>query len=166
MLSLSQKRLKGYSSIGYKIKIADEHSITPELIYDGKSFYTVYCQDIKSAHKEVMIVCPFMRKRRISQLSKIFSQAIFNGAEVTVITRPPEDFKESEREAIKENIAILQNCGVNVIYKSDFHQKFIVIDNQIVWYGSVNFLSFGTNEESIMRFVSFDIAGELTDTVM
>ena len=55
---------------------------------------------------------------------------------------------------------------MNVIYKSDFHQKFTVIDNKIVWYGSVNFLSFGTNEESIMRFVSFDIAGELTDTVI
>ena len=52
------------------------------------------------------------------------------------------------------------------MYKSDFHQKFTIVDNQIVWYGSVNFLSFGTNEESIMRFVSFDVAGELTDTVI
>ena len=161
-----QKRLKGYSSIGYRIKIDNEHSVTPDLIYDGKSFYTVYCQDIKSAQQEVLIVCPFMRKNRISQLLKIFSQAILNGATLTVITRPLEDFKESERENVKENTAILQNCGVNIIYKSDFHQKFTVIDNQIVWYGSVNFLSFGTNEESIMRFVSFDISGELKDTVM
>lgn len=161
-----QKRLKGYSSIGYKIKIDNEHSVTPDLIYDGKSFYPIYCNDIKSAHKEVLIVCPFMRKNRISQLLRIFSQAILSGTTVTIITRPPEDFKEAERETVKENTAILQNCGVNVIYKSDFHQKFTVIDNQIVWYGSVNFLSFGTNEESIMRFVSFDIAAELTDTVM
>lgn len=161
-----QKRLKGYSSIGYRIKIDNDHSITPGLIYDGKSFYPVYCQDIKSAHKEIMIVCPFMRKNRIAGLSKVLSQAKQNGANITVITRPPEDFKEPERETIKENAAILQNCGVNVIYKSDFHQKFTVIDNKIVWYGSVNFLSFGTNEESIMRFVSFDVAGELKDTVM
>lgn len=161
-----QKRLKGYSSIGYKIKIDNEHSVTPDLIYDGKSFYTVFCQDIKSAHKEVLIVCPFMRKNRISQLSKILTQALQKGVSVTVITRPSEDFKPSEQDIVKENTATLQSCGVNVIYKSDFHQKFTVIDNQIVWYGSVNFLSFGTNEESIMRFVSFDVAGELTDTVM
>lgn len=160
-----QKRLKGYSSIGYKIKIDNEHSVTPDLIYDGKSFYTVYCQDIKSSHKEILIVCPFMRKGRISQLRNILSKAIFNGAVITVITRPPEDFKESERETVKETTASLQNFGVNVIYKSNFHQKFTVIDNQIVWYGSVNFLSFGTNEESIMRFVSFDIAKQLEDTV-
>ncbi len=161
-----QKRLKGYSSIGYRIKIDNEYSVTPDLIYDGKSFYTVYCQDIKSAQQEVLIVCPFMRKNRISQLSKVLTQALQNEVSVTVITRPPENFKESEQETVKENTSILQNCGVNVIYKSDFHQKFTVIDNKIVWYGSVNFLSFGTNEESIMRFVSFDIAGELTDTVI
>lgn len=161
-----QKRLKGYSSIGYRIKIDSEHSVTPELIYDGKSFYTVYCQDIKSAHKEVLIVCPFMRKNRITQLSKTLTQTVQNGASVTVITRPPEDFKESEQNTVKDNSALLQNLGVNVIYKSEFHQKFTIVDNQIVWYGSVNFLSFGTNEESIMRFVSFDVAGELKDTVM
>ena len=161
-----QKRLKGYSSIGYRIKIDNEHSVTPDLIYDGKSFYTVYCQDIKSAHKEVLIVCPFMRKNRIFQLSRTLIKAKQNGVSMTVITRPPEDFKESERNIVKDNTALLQSYGVNVIYKSDFHQKFTVIDNKIVWYGSVNFLSFGTNEESIMRFVSFDVAGELKDTVM
>ena len=161
-----QKRLKGYSSIGYKVKIDNDHSVTPDLIYDGKSFYPVYCQDIKSAHKEVIIVCPFMRKNRISQLSKVLTQALQNEVSVTVITRPPENFKESEQETVKENTTLLQNCGVNIMYKSDFHQKFTIVDNQIVWYGSVNFLSFGTNEESIMRFVSFDVAGELTDTVM
>ena len=106
------------------------------------------------------------RKNRISQLSKVLTQALQNEVSVTVITRPPENFKESEQETVKENTTLLQNCGVNVMYKSDFHQKFTIVDNQIVWYGSFNFLSFGTNEESIMRFVSFDVAGELTDTVI
>ena len=160
-----QKRLKGYSSIGYKIKIDNEHSVMPDLIYDGKSFYTVYCQDIKSAQKEVLIVCPFMRKGRITQLSNTLIQTVQNSANVSVITRPPEDFKESERNIVKNNTALLKSYGVNVIYKSDFHQKFTVIDNKIVWYGSVNFLSFGTNEESIMRFVSFDVACELDNTI-
>jgi len=36
----------------------------------------------------------------------------------------------------------------------------------VVYYGSVNFLGFGTAEERIMRFTSHDIAGQLTDTVL
>lgn len=65
-----------------------------------------------------------------------------------------------------ENAESLENCGINVRYKSDFHQKFTIIDNQTVWYGSVNFLSFGTHDESIMRFQNTEIAGALIDTVL
>ena len=41
-----------------------------------------------------------------------------------------------------------------------------IIDKKLIWYGSINFLSFGNSEESIMRLESADIAGELMDSVM
>jgi hypothetical protein len=41
-----------------------------------------------------------------------------------------------------------------------------VIDGRISWYGSVNILSFGKSEESVMRLESREIAGELIDTVI
>lgn len=137
----------------------------PELIYDGKSFYPVYCRDIEAARKNVLIVCPFMRKNRISQLSKIFLQAISNGAKSTVITRPPRDFPETDANSVAENVNFLETLGVKIKFESNFHQKFTIIDNKTVWYGSVNFLSFGKNEESIMRFTSFDIATGLEETI-
>lgn len=161
-----QKRLKGYSSIGYKIKFDDTQKAEPDLIYNGKSFYSVYCQDIKSATKEVLIVSPFMRKGRITQLMKTIAPIIMNGVPATVITRPPEDFKGKEKEKVAENIEVLQNYGIKVICKSGFHQKITIIDQQVVWYGSVNFLSFGISEESIMRFTDYNIAGQLLDTVI
>lgn len=161
-----QKRLKGYSSIGYKIKLSNTAEITPDLIYDTNSFYSVYSQDITTAKKEILIVSPFMRKSRIVQLVKVLSQAILNGVSVTVITRSPECFKDSEQQTVLDNAEYLKGYGCNVIFKPDFHQKFTVIDNRIVWYGSINFLSFGKTEESVMRFSSYDIAGQLIDTVM
>lgn len=42
---------------------------------------------------------------------------------------------------------------------------YTVIDGRICWYGSVNILSFGKSEESVMRLESSEIAGELIDTV-
>lgn len=161
-----QKRLKGYSSIGYKIKISNTTETTPDLIYDTGSFYSVFSQDIATAKKEILIVSPFMRKSRIVQLVKVSSQAILNGVSVTVITRSPESLKDSERQTVMENAELLKGYGCNVIFKPDFHQKFTVIDNRIVWYGSINFLSFGKTEESVMRFSSYDIAGQLIDTVI
>lgn len=106
-----------------------------------------------------------MKKSRILQLSKIFAQASLNGASITVITRPPEDFDSVSQEAIKENTAILQDCGVKVICKPNIYQKFTVIDNKIAWYGNINFLSFAAAEESVIRLTSIDIAGELKETV-
>lgn len=161
-----QKRVKGYAAIGYKIKIDSASKTEPDLIYDGKTFYGVYCQDIRTSSKEILIVSPFMRKGRITQLVRNLTEAILNGVSVTVVTRPPQDFKEKERETVEKNISTLQEYGVKVVTKSGFHQKFTVIDQEVVWYGSVNFLSFGISEESIMRFSNADIAGQLMDTVL
>ena len=161
-----QKRVKGYAAVGYKAKIKTNEPITPNLIYDGKSFYPVFADDVMHATKEILIVSPFMRKNRLTQTIKLLSQVILNGVSVTVVTRPPEDFKEKERDTVIQNAELLLGHGIHVKYKSEFHQKFTVIDQKVAWYGSVNFLSYGTHEESIMRFESYDLAGQLIDTVI
>lgn len=161
-----QKRVKGYAAVGYKAKIKTNEPITPNLIYDGKSFYPVFADDVTHATKEILIVSPFMRKNRLTQTIKLLSQVILNGVTVTVVTRPPEDFKEKERDTVIQNTELLLDHGIQVKYKSEFHQKFTVIDQKAAWYGSVNFLSYGTHEESIMRFESYDLAGQLIDTVI
>jgi hypothetical protein len=161
-----QKRLKGYSSIGYHIRPASDQPSETDLIYDGKSFYPVYCQDLRSANKEILIVSPFMKIRRLSGLVPFLTEAILNGANVKVVTRPPEDYSEKEQRNVILCAEYLAGYNVSVSYRSGFHQKFTVIDQQISWYGSINFLSFGKAEESIMRLDSFEIAGQLTDTVI
>lgn len=161
-----QKRVKGYAAVGYKAKIKATEPVTPDLIYDGKSFYPVFANDITRANNEILIVSPFMRKNRLAQMIKLLSQVMLNGISVTVVTRPPEDFKEHERDIVNQNTELLSSHGIQVKCKSEFHQKFTVIDQKIVWYGSVNFLSYGTHEESIMRFENYDLAGQLIDTVI
>ena len=61
---------------------------------------------------------------------------------------------------MKECIAYLQT-SVTVVQKPNIHQKMTLIDNRIVWYGSINLLSYGQSEESIMRLESRELAGEL-----
>ena len=161
-----QKRVKSYSAIGYRIKLLSNANGIPDLIYDGKSFYHGFCNDLQNAKSEVLIVSPFMRKSRITGLMKTLASIIESGVSITVVTRPLENFKEKERETVNECAEKLRENGVTVNYKSDFHQKFTVIDQSVVWYGSVNFLSFGTHEESIMRFENSDIASQLIDTVL
>lgn len=55
----------------------------------------------------------------------------------------------------------VKNEWVDIKFRSGIHQKFAVIDKIIVWYGSINLLSFGSSEESVMRLESVGIASEL-----
>ena len=160
-----QKRLKSYASIGYQTKSIENSLDSPSIIYNGKNFLPVYYNDINNASSEIIIISPFMRKNRITQFIKVLSPIVAKNISVTIITRPPEDFEESERTTVSENITILETTGITVKLKSEFHQKFTIIDNSTIWYGSVNFLSFGSHEESIMRFESTDIATELLESL-
>jgi len=48
---------------------------------------------------------------------------------------------------------------------SNIHQKFVVSDQHILWYGSINLLSFGRAEESVMRLENPGIADELLGSI-
>lgn len=160
-----QKRVRSYASIGYQISVTEQDAGKTSIIYDGKSFLTVFYSDIDSAYREITIVSPFMRKNRLTQMIRKLKPLTESGAKITVVTRPVDDFKEIERETVNDNVALLTEAGVNIVFRPGFHQKFTVIDNSIVWYGSVNLLSFCTNEESIMRLESNSIATQLLETV-
>lgn len=159
------RRLSGYASIGYKIKgdvISEE---AENIIFDKDNFQTVYSNDILSASKEITIVSPFVTKKRTIQMSADLQRAIQRGVSVTIVTRSGEDYKPKDSSSWNESIAFLKNIGVTLLLKPSIHQKFAIIDQKIVWYGSINLLSFGTSEESMMRLVNGNVAYELLKTI-
>jgi len=159
------KRVKGYAQIGYKAKTETTQLEKINIIFDGKSFMNVFANDIAMASKEIIIVSPFMRKNRLMQMMQLLSPQIINSVNITVVTRHPEDFRAENRQAFEDLSEYLKNAGIKVIHKPNIHQKFTIIDQNIVWYGSVNFLSFGSADESIMRLESYEIASELLGTL-
>lgn len=160
-----QKRLKGYASIGYSARGDSRPFESINTIFDNSNFLTVFSNDISSAKSDIVIVSPYVTKKRLSQMLSILMTGINNGAKLTVITRPETDYKERDRLTFKEMISSIKNTGASIIFKSNIHQKFAVIDQRIVWYGSINLLSFGNSEESIMRLDSLNIANELIGTL-
>jgi phosphatidylserine/phosphatidylglycerophosphate/cardiolipin synthase-like enzyme len=156
-----QKRLAGYASIGYRAKaesVADEPA---DIIFDNSSFFPVYHKDMMSATREMVIVSPFVTRRRALQALPSIKTVSEKKVSVVVITRPASAYKDKDRPALEESLASLQEAGVRILVKANIHQKFAVIDQKIVWYGSINLLSYGSAQESIMRLDSPNIAQEL-----
>ena len=114
---------------------------------------------------DIIIVSPYMTKKRLFQMLNVLSSGINNGAKLTIITRPESDYKEKDKSAFENMVNSIRITGAGIIFKSNIHQKFAVIDQRIVWYGSINLLSFGSAEESIMRLDSINIANELIGTI-
>ncbi|HVI39968.1 MAG TPA: hypothetical protein VM577_04855 [Anaerovoracaceae bacterium] len=75
-----QKRLKGYAAIGYTAKADSKPFEATNAIFDGHNFLAVFNHDISSAKSEMVIVSPYITKRRLYQMLDIFSSGINNGA--------------------------------------------------------------------------------------
>ncbi len=159
------KRLAGYASIGYKAKGENIAPESTDIIFDKTNFLPVYSNDIISASREILIVSPFVTKRRALQMMQNLKTGLLQGAKVIVVTRPAEDFKDKDLAAWQATLDFLRSSGVVVVFKSNIHQKFAVMDEKIVWYGSINLLSYGSAEESIMRLESSNIANELIRSI-
>lgn len=157
-----QKRLKSYAAIGYKAKGTPQPVGNTHSIFDSNSFFPVYSSDILAAHNEVLIVSPFLTKRRVLSALSYLSAT---GARVIVLTKPPDNYAEKDSGKIQGCIELLTQHGIAVKTRDRIHQKFAVVDQRIVWYGSINLLSYGLSEESIMRIESMEIAAELMGTV-
>ncbi|KUK64104.1 MAG: Type III restriction protein res subunit [Desulfofundulus kuznetsovii] len=157
-----QKRLRGYAAIGYKAKGTPQPLEEVHSIFDSHTFFPVYSVDILAAQTEILIVSPFVTKRRVLSALNYLAAA---SAKITVVTKPPGNYVEKDRVKIAECIELLTQHGIIVKTKDRIHQKFAIMDQRVVWYGSINFLSYGTSEESIMRIENMDIAGELMRSI-
>ncbi len=156
-----QKRLTGYASMGYKAKGENLQSETLDIIFDKDNFLPVFSNDIVNAKKEVLIVSPFVRQKRTLRMLQYLKIASNKKARVIVVTRPKEDFKEKDQIAMDNALELLRSQDISIVLKSNIHQKFAVMDQKIVWYGSINLLSYGNAQESMMRIESPNIANEL-----
>lgn len=160
-----QKRLNGYASMGYKAKSEEITASSLDIIFNKDNFLPVFNQDIVTASKEILIVSPFVRKRRTQQMIQQLKISIGKNIRVSAVTRPQDDFAAKDQASLQNTLNLLAANGINVIFKSNIHQKFAIIDQKVVWYGSINLLSYGSAQESIMRIESSSIANELIKSI-
>lgn len=84
-----------------------------------------------------------------------------NGVQIVVYTLSPERYPVSRTEITRKLVRELEQAGIRVMPREVLHEHYAVIDHEIVWYGSMNFLSAEKEEDNLMRVVSEEIAQEL-----
>ena len=155
--SMYRKRLKGYASIGYRIRNNEAFdSLFPitDVIYDGQNFELPFISDLSKANQSVVVSCPKVKIGRHSQIADRLADLIANGIEIVLYT------KEENEDTIS-----LQHQGISVIYKDHLSLHAAIIDKSTIWYGSVNILGYRSLEDNLIRFRNPEIASNLLDSL-
>ena len=155
--SMYRKRLKGYASIGYRIRndeVFDSLFPTTDVIYDGKNFEQPFISDLAKCKHSVVISCPKVKPDRYSQMTRKLVDMVANGKEIVLYT------KEKNDVTIR-----LQKQGISVIYRDHLSLHTAIIDKSSIWYGSVKILGFHSIEDNIIRFQNKEIASNMLESL-
>lgn len=155
--SMYRKRLKGYASIGYKIRnneMFDSLFPTTDLIYDGLNFVSPFVSDLSQCKRSVVISCPKVRIGRQVPIAERLIDLAANGVEIVLYTREEND-----------DTCRLQNQGISVITINHLSLHAAIIDKSTIWYGSVNILGYHSVEDNLIRFRNPEIATNLLETL-
>ncbi len=155
--SMYRKRLKGYASIGYRIRNNEAFdSLFPitDVIYDGQNFESPFITDLSKARQSVVLSCPKIKIGRHSQIADRLADLMANGIEIVLNT------KEENDDAIR-----IQHQGISVIYNDHLSLHAAIIDKSTIWYGSVNILGYRSLEDNLIRFRNPEIASNLLESL-
>ena len=156
------KRLRTYKRIGYTLCTADTpQKQTADAIYDSDSYRPIFEQDLREAAASVIISSPTLSRKRVEQLLALVRPGQEKGLKVAVITWHPDVYRYGKDEHRLALLESLRAGGCEVRFAQDNCLHFAVIDETILWYGSMNLLSRDDVEDNIMRLESREIAEEL-----
>ena len=80
-----------------------------------------------------------------------------------VITGRETSFKPETWARMQPVVRSLRDSGIQVEERPTVYQRFAVLDQELVWYGSVNLLGYDHGDEGVMRLHSAELAGELLE---
>ena len=157
-------RLKAYKKIGYELCVnMDGEKQKANAIYDIENYAETYWKDLEEANSAVVVSSPRLNNQKVDRIINMLGKRRELGVEVTIVTWHPDAYKYGKDDVRMELMERLRKAGFEIRLVEETCEHYAVIDNEIVWYGSVNLLSNVKEEDSLMRVKSKEIAQELLE---
>lgn len=157
-------RMKAYKKIGYELCVnMDGEKQKANAIYDIENYAETYWKDLEEANSAVVVSSPRLNNQKVDRIIKILGKRRELGVKLTIVTWHPDAYKYGKDDVRMELMERLRKAGFEIRLVEESCEHYAVIDNEIVWYGSVNLLSKEDAEDNLMRVCSKDIAAELLE---
>lgn len=118
-------------------------------LFDQTDFDRALAVDIGQARHSIAIFSGFIADRRTRELADALEARIHEGVKARCVTRPPHS-NLPNRAAGKSALDKLEAIRCVVDCRKRIHQKVVIIDQQIVWHGSLNALSYSQYSDELM----------------
>ena len=136
------------------------NNLFPSRLYNQNTFYDAFFKDLSCTKSSVIIESPFITKKRIQQLFPILEKLRAKNIRVIVNTKPFNEHESAYREQAIWAVGIMQDLGIDILFTSGHHRKIAIIDDDILWEGSLNILSQNDSCEIMRRMQSKELVKE------
>jgi len=117
-------------------------------------FFRLLPTDLHRAKARIIIFSPFMTQTGVDRLKPQLQAAADRGVAIFIITKAHSERNKSDLPQIRQLEAQLSSINAVVLHKKGMHEKFVFIDDDIRWLGSLNPLSFSNTQEFMERLKS------------
>jgi AAA domain/PLD-like domain len=124
------------------------------VVVTQEHFYPLLVRDIDAAAERIVIYSPFLTPDRVGVLEPHLRAAVERGVRAYLITKTLEERAVGHRGTSREIESVLGRWGVTVLHKFHMHEKLVFVDEEVLWSGSLNSLSFTDTQEVMERRVS------------
>ena len=121
-------------------------------IYDQTNFYQALLEDMKKAKSRIVIFSPFISRKRVETLLNDFHNISQKGIPIYIITRKTKS--ETVDDLLTNDVKVIfasKGIGFDEAFDK-FHFKLAIIDNSVMYYGSLNILAQFESAESMIAF--------------
>lgn len=159
-----KKRLKTYGNLGYEVcSPADEDEGAKGGSFVGKGDWLGRFEaDIRKAKRSILVRAPYASEIAVKKLLPALRDACERGLKVTCAVRKRT---ASERLGSRDiaAAALLEEAGVEATWFEDGPTRLAIIDDALIWYGSLALLAFPESDDCSLRLHDAELAAELKD---
>jgi ssDNA-binding Zn-finger/Zn-ribbon topoisomerase 1 len=92
--------------------------------------------------------------RRVAALEPLFRRKLIEGVKIRCVTRPPDRNGSIPEDLGRDALNGLEAMGCIVDTRWDIHEKVVIIDDEIAWFGSLNPLSHTNQTDEMMARIT------------
>ncbi len=110
-------------------------------LFGGRDFERLVRLDMEQAKQSIIIYSGFITPDRTAAMGDLLRHRIAEGARVRCVTRPPKYNGTIPEELGRSALRALEAMGAIVDLHAAIHEKVVVVDGRVAWFGSLNPLS-------------------------